>query len=223
MRFLGIDGCRGGWAVVLLSGSVQELWRAENITDALKGGYDVAMIDIPVGIPEKGYRECDLEARRLLGNARSRVFLGARRFVLNSKSREEAHEAAVSLGAPGVSCQLFCISPKIIEVDAFVRARKPVHLHETHPELVFYRLNNCQPVAPKKGKTRRQGLCQRRDLMAHQGFRHIDVWLETRPPGVGRDDVLDACACAVAARDRKGALPSRPVWDDHGIAMQMWY
>jgi hypothetical protein len=33
------------------------------------------MIDIPIGLPDRGYRQCDIEARALVG---TRVFLGAR-------------------------------------------------------------------------------------------------------------------------------------------------
>jgi hypothetical protein len=40
-----------------------------------------------------------------------------------------------------------------------------------------------------------------------RGFARLPTWLAQRyGTGIGRDDLIDACACAVAARDSKRRL-----------------
>ncbi len=52
---------------------------------------EVIAIDIPIGLPETGPRECDVLARRLLGRARaSSVFPAPIRAVLGAKDYQQA-------------------------------------------------------------------------------------------------------------------------------------
>ena len=45
---------------------------------------DTVLVDIPIGLPDSGRRECDLAARKLLGPRRgTSVFTGARRPALS--------------------------------------------------------------------------------------------------------------------------------------------
>jgi predicted RNase H-like nuclease len=65
-----------------------------------------------------------------------------------------------------------------------------------------------------------------RQRSRRQGFREIDRWLNEERIGTGakRDDVLDACAVAIAVRDLSGSLPEgRPRRDACGLPMQIWY
>src|SRR6266849_829252 len=74
--FIGIDGIRGGWvAVYLNSDGSQRFAYAKSAAQLLIDPYQRAMIDMPIGLPKRGYRPCDIEARALVG---PRVFLGAR-------------------------------------------------------------------------------------------------------------------------------------------------
>ena len=70
----GLDGCPGGWVLVTTSASggdrchvevVEDL--ASVIADLDAGRLAVAAIDIPIGLPERGPRRCDTEARKLIG------------------------------------------------------------------------------------------------------------------------------------------------------------
>jgi predicted RNase H-like nuclease len=92
-----------------------------------------------------------------------------------------------------------------------------------HPELVFLRLNGDKPLPAKKSS---EGDALRRRLLKRGGFRDIDLWLTEARIGTGakRDDVFDACAVAIAAREPAGSLPNdAPQLDTHGLPMQIWY
>jgi predicted RNase H-like nuclease len=87
---------------------------------------------------------------------------------------------------------------------------------------VFWRLNGCQPLA---GKKTAQGRAARRALLEQDGFRDLDAWLERRlGTGAKPDDVLDACACAIAARDDGHRVPVKDARiDDEGLRMEIRY
>ena len=108
-----------------------------------------------------------------------------------------------------------------MEVDAFVLAHRVHDIREVHPELVFLRLNANKPLPSKKSE---EGDSLRRTLLQRGGFRDIDRWLTKTRIGTGakRDDVLDACAVAIAARVPAGSVGSPPP-DKHGLPMQIWF
>ena len=58
------------------------------------------------------------------------------------------------------------------------------------------------------------------------GFAEIDHWLSDTRIGTGarRDDVLDACAVAIAACEPAGSVPEGlPQLDGFGLPMQIWF
>ena len=115
------------------------------------------------------------------------------------------------------------LGSKIMEVDAFVRANPSRDIREVHPELVFLRLNSNKPLPSKKTKN---GIALRRALLEQSGIRQIDSWLTVERLGTGAksDDVLDACAVAIAARDLAGSVPEgTPPVDAHGLPMRIWF
>jgi len=224
VRALGLDGFSKGWVAVLLDGDAHEIRFCRDIADALSTGFDRAAIDIPIGMTEDGERACDLLARDRLRPHSSRVFTGARRWLWQEFSDPDAaNRDALRRGQKRVSRQLWHLGPKIMEVDAFVRANGPRDIREAHPELVFLRLNAGMPLPSKKSEA---GFERRRKLLRRCGIRDIDQWLDGRRIGTGAkgDDVLDASAVAIAARDAAGCVPeATPPRDAHGVAMQIWF
>ena len=104
-----------------------------------------------------------------------------------------------------------------------MRAHPLIDVREVHPELVFLRLNGDRPLPAKKSE---EGDALRRRLLKRDGFRDIDRWLEETRIGTGakRDDVLDACAVAIAARDPAGSLPEgAPPLDEYELPMRIWF
>ena len=222
-RAIGLDGFRNGWVAVLLDGDLHEIRFCHDVTDALSVGFDRAAIDIPIGMTNDGERACDLLARERLRPHSSRVFTGARRWLWQEFSDpDRANRDALQRGQKRVSRQLWHLGPKIMEVDRFVRANRTHDIREAHPELVFLRLNDGKPLPSKKSE---DGIRLRRLLLKREGIRTIDKWLAEERLGTGAkcDDVLDACAVAIAARDATSCVPEGMApRDAHGLPMQIW-
>jgi predicted RNase H-like nuclease len=224
LRAIGLDGFSRGWVAVLLDGDQQTISFPADIAEALSGPFDSAGIDIPIGMTEDGERACDLLAREKLRPHASRVFTGARRWLWQEFSDpDQANLEALRRGQTRISRQLWHLGRKIMEVDAYLRAHPLIDVCEVHPELVFLRLNGDKPLPPKKSDL---GDTLRRGLLKRDGFRDIDRWLETQriKTGAKRDDVLDACAVAIAARDPAGSLPEGSVpRDEFELPMRIWF
>jgi predicted RNase H-like nuclease len=224
LRVLGLDGFARGWVAVELDGDQRAISFHSTVVDALRGPFDRAGIDIPIGMTEDGARLCDQLGRQKLRPHTSRVFTGARRWLWQDFSDpDKANREALRRGQKRVSRQLWHLGPKIMEVDAFLRSDPPMDVREVHPELVFLRLNGNKPLPRKKSE---DGDALRRRLLGRDGFRDIDRWLEgvRVDTGAKRDDVLDACAVAIAARDCVGSLPEGTTpRDEFGLPMRIWF
>jgi predicted RNase H-like nuclease len=224
LRALGLDGFLRGWVAVALDGDAREISFHPDVASALSVPFDRAGIDIPIGLTDHGQRACDQLARDQLRPHGSRVFSGARRWLWQEFSDpHKANSEALRRGQTRVSRQLWHLGRKIMDVDAFLRADRSRDVREVHPELVFLRLNGSKPLPPKKSE---EGDSLRRRLLRKHGFRKIDCWLTEARLGTGakRDDVLDACAVALAARDPAGSVPGgSPQLDDQGLPMQIWF
>ena len=178
-----------------------------------------AMIDMPIGLKMSGHRTCDIRARELVGAS---VFPGARRNLWEFPDQASAnryywrHEGR----GMGVSCQLWNIRDKIKEVDDFITPDRQATIGEAHPELIFRKLGHSLRLEGKKSAL---GRGQRIALLADRGFVKLSKWLTQRyGTGIGRDDLIDACACAVAARDSTSRLDGNEV-DVRGLRMEINY
>jgi predicted RNase H-like nuclease len=224
VRALGLDGFNKGWVAVVLDGKQHEVTFHRDVANALSIPFDRAAIDIPIGMTCRGDRVCDILAREKLRPHVSRVFTGARRWLWQEFSDpDRANREACRRGEKRVSRQLWHLGPKIMEVDVFLRANCRHDVREVHPELVFLRLNKGVPLPSKKSDP---GIAIRRKLVRREGVCEIDKWLtETRiGTGAKRDDVLDACAVAIAVRDLAGSIPENtPPTDTQGLLMQIWF
>jgi len=217
-RYLGFDGFRRGWVAAWIEDDGHQGFDySPTIYRLLKLPHKRAMIDIPIGLPNDGVRECDRQARERLGPS---VFLGVRRSLLGFKNYPEANRVYRSRGEPGISQQLWHIRDKIGEVDRLVTNGQVHFLHETHPELIFWGGNGRQRLPYKKSDA---GWRKRVDILRRLGFTRIEQMLAWRfGTGIGRDDLIDACACALAARDAKNTLGDDSV-DARGLRMEMHY
>lgn len=221
--FVGLDGFRRGWVAVRLhKDGARDIAFLSELRGILAWRFARAMIDMPIGLPDAGNRGCDEAAQALLGPHRSRVFLGARRWILDHATQADANAHARAAGQAGVSAQLFCLRAKMREADLVAREVGQRRLRETHPELVFRRLNRDLALPAKKTA---EGHALRRRLLEKDGFRELDAWLARRfGTGAKPDDILDACACALAARDSKDRVPTRaPRVDALGLRMEIHF
>ncbi|PXA05358.1 DUF429 domain-containing protein [Coraliomargarita sinensis] len=199
---VGIDGCRGGWIAAVGSPDGQITWQLERkIADILETlpPESTILVDMILGLPDRQnpIRECDRLARQLLRPHGSRVFPAPPREALAAESYPEACARARTATGKAISKQCWHLFPKIRELDAIADPR----VRESHPELVFYRLNTETIVADSK-KTP-SGRTQRLDLLENTlpGSREAYGRALTDFPRkeVARDDLIDALALCAAA------------------------
>ena len=229
----GADGCRAGWVVVLADGSAATLCVVPRFADVLRAaaGARVIGVDMPIGLLDRaqpGGRECDRQARRLLGRRACCVFTPPVRSALRARvyARALATNRASSAARLGISIECFGLFDKLRDVDAAL-TRRPVlarRVREVHPELAFREMAGTPAGLPPKrssiGRAQRLALLERR----FAGVRDT----ASRPPrGAAADDVIDAHAvcwsAARIARDRAVCLPARPSRDARGLRMAIWY
>ncbi len=230
-RIAGVDGCKAGWFVAFRDKTRTDCFVAENaveLADRLEG-FDAVGIDIPVGLPDRGNRECETLARKTLSPRRtSSVFSAPIRPVLDVDDYRKACELRFRLEGKRMSKQSFFIMPKIADVDRLVRARPSFGrpLHEVHPEVSFAALAG-EPML--HAKRTREGFDERRRLLDRvHPPRALDRALAAYPrTSVARDDVLDAFAvlwsAARIAERSATRLPASPVYDEYGIDMAIWF
>jgi predicted RNase H-like nuclease len=219
-QYLGLDGFRRGWVAAWIDDHGNHGFDySPSLSRLLSMPHKRAMIDMPIGLKMSGHRECDMRARELVGAS---VFLGARLNLWEFPDQASANRYYWRHEGPGmgVSCQLWNIRDKIKEVDDFITPDRQPTICEAHPELIFRKLGDQLHLDGKKSGFGRD---QRIRLLADRGFIGLSKWLTQRyGTGIGRDDLIDACACAVAARDSNARLGGNEV-DSRGLRMEINY
>jgi predicted RNase H-like nuclease len=226
---IGVDGCNGGWIAASRDtrGAIR-CWRVETLASLFADGArpGVVGLDVPIGLLPRGARECDVQARRLLGTRRSSVFPAPIRPMLTARSYADASRIRHRVEGKRVSIQAWGIMPKIVEVDRFLRAhpqRRDI-VREVHPEVSFLFLNRGRPM--RFAKKTREGRAERLALLRPRYGRAVESALADR--GIlhcQADDIIDAFAVLwTAGRIASGAaisIPAYPPRDAHGLRMEM--
>jgi len=223
----GIDGCPAGWVAAIQVDTEVELRLASCLKDLVADlpARSLLAIDMPIGLPEAGPRECDVLARRRLGAARgASVFAAPVRAALNARDYATALARHRRADGRGLSRQAFNILPKIREVDRLLASRPNLRprMIEVHPESSFAQWNGGAPIPA--GKKTREGRLQRSHLVDTRwpGLREAFLALTLRRE-VAEDDILDAFAALWSAeryaRGEALCLPERRVRDTRGLWM----
>lgn len=219
-NYLGLDGFRFGWVAAWIDERGQHGFDySPGLARLLAMPHARAMIDMPIGLKTEGYRTCDLRARELVGPA---VFLGARRglWTFPDMTAANCHYWEHEGKGRGVSAQLWNIRDKIREVDEIMTPARQATIGEAHPELIFWNLAGQVPLGKKTSAKDRE---QRIALLVQHGFTCLPKWLTQRHgTGIGRDDLIDACACAVAARGSTQRVGGDEI-DPRGLRMEINY
>jgi len=228
MKLYGIDGCKDGcWVVAEADGEsnrpalrVVEAGGLGPIFREAKRGEAVVVIDIPIGLPERGPRPCDQAARKIVGGKRaSSVFPVPCRAALTAAG-ERASEINFRRTGKRLSKQSQAILDRIREVDQLMTPELQAHVREGHPEVIFAKMNG-RPL--KHGKKSREGEQERLCLLRKVGI-VIDPHTEREQLGraVGFDDIIDAVAClATARRIVVGAAQPVAPLDRRGLRMEI--
>ena len=179
IKYVGVDGCKGGWIGVGLDDSGKACVKVrEAFSDLVDcfGDACVILVDIPIGLPEDTTpRACDIEARKKLGRKRlAAVFPAPPRPFVDKVALTPDWDWTAAHGKPfqeafaeankwhrekfrnkGLAAQAFGIAPKIAEMDEFMRTRDAAspEIREVHPEICFWALNEQQPMSHKKSNS----------------------------------------------------------------------
>lgn len=221
---LGVDGCRGGWVGALVRGGALS-WHALRDAPAVLAladavGAAAVAVDIPMGLPDDGPRDCDRAARAALAPYGARVFPAPVRAVLAARSYAEACTLSRAARGVAVSRQTWFITGKVVEWDAMLTPALQQRVVEAHPELTFVELCG-RPLSPKRSPEGRAArLAALGDWLPDLAGRLTD-----RPREARIDDALDAAACAWtasrwAARCAR-VLPNDAPADRRGLAMRI--
>jgi len=234
MWVAGADACRGGWiraARETRRGTLRfELAATAAALMRLDPEPDVLCIDIPIGLPDAGGRECDGLARAMLGwPRRSSVFPAPIRPALAARTREEASRITLRADGRRVGTQAWALYPKIREVDELLGSSSAARrrVREVHPEISFWAWNGGKPI--QEGKKTPEGRAKR--------LRLVEGWLGSGLSSAARaglarravqdDDILDVLAALwTATRVAPGSartLPDPPPLDAAGLPMQIVY
>lgn len=226
----GVDGCPAGWLLVHqgADGSIRSSVHASaEELFAATGQLSVLAIDIPIGLPDGGSRECDVEARRLVGPRASSVFPTPVRAALAATTYAEACSLSRADCGKAISQQAFQILDRIRDVDEAMResAALRARVVEVHPEVCFYFMNGAVPL--EDAKRSEGGKAMRKRLIAEAFGEGVFETIRTRYHSrqVADDDILDALAALWTARrveqGQAETIPSSPPADRFRLPMQM--
>lgn len=230
---LGVDGCPGGWCCVPIRTGAAD---PEVLPSTVLGCFgevlafpaEIICADIPIGLRcGERRRECDAEARSMLGAKWSSVFDPPCRHALHRYDHRSASLANKGCTTRGLSIQAFGIMPKIREVDAVIYPHLQDRVKEIHPELCFAAINGGVPMASKKSRV--AGRMERWETLRPY-FRRLPAEPPKPSDFVDRcqpDDYIDALVAAWTAvcilRRKACRIPKNPEVDDPDLRMEMWY
>ena len=159
MRTAGIDGCRVGWILITFTKGEEKYQIIETNEDLIAAFeyYDRIFIDMPIGLEDEVYtRECDRLLRKELGAEYApSVFSPPIRPALDAPSYAEANMTSFEWTEKKLSLQAWNITPKIKLIDKLLRENETfkTKVFESHPELLFQKLNGGMIFQKKKSAT----------------------------------------------------------------------
>jgi len=230
---LGVDGCKGGWCYAESNTDKTDcrfgvVSSAQDLLE-LSPRLEVIAIDIPIGLTENGKRDCDCQARTVLGKRGVCVFPAPVRGALAAQTLDEASQLTRKSDGRGVSVQAWGIFPKVREVDHLLRRTPDLQsrIREIHPEVSFWAWSGQRAI--KDSKKSKEGLESRRLLV--EPFFGNQVLNNARKAGPKSiftdDDILDSFAALWTAlriwRGEAQTLPEHPSRDATGLMMEIVY
>ena len=234
MKTAGLDGCKAGWVLISFTegeAKYQVIRSEEDLKSAFEY-YDRIFVDMPIGLEDEEYtRECDRLLRKELGvEYAPSVFSPPIRPALDAPSYAEANITSFEYTEKKLSLQAWNITPKIKLLDSLLREHESwkEKVLESHPELLFQRLNGgmiFQKKNLKKGIRHRLELLRNQESIADDFFR--DIKEEYRRSEVDEDDIVDAMVLAYYAKksekDGIRTLPDPAPIDSEGLAKAIHY
>lgn len=233
MKYLGVDGCKGGWISACYGSGEILIFR--NIRELVSHYQDdfLIFLDIPIGLAsaKNKNRNCEKEARKLLSaNKKSSIFPVPCRESLEGLNYEDAKSINHNVLGCGISKQTWFIMPKIKEVNSLLIENKSLQpaIKESHPEISFKYLNLGIPLVHSK-KTEK-GISERLEILRkykpNSSTMFHKALLTYKRKEVAKDDILDALCLAITAERSVNfgrSIPHNPKTDEFGIKMSINY
>ncbi|MFC8180599.1 DUF429 domain-containing protein [Rhodococcus sp. NPDC057297] len=193
----GVDGAKGKWVVALFDGQDLRMSVEPDVRAVLAATRwcDVVGVDMPLSLPESGYRVSELEAKSFLGPARSSIFHTPVRSVLDTQTYEDACAVSRRITGKAISKQTWYLMSSIRQWQDV--SFDPERVVEVHPECSFRHMAPDTSFVSKKSA---RGIGQRLSALS--------TWLDPvsvhdamalLPVEPAADDALDAVAAAWSA------------------------
>lgn len=219
----GADWFEGRWLAVMEDPEGINVRLVPEFSDFLEWpSLELLVIDIPIGLPDCGARQCDRQARRAIRPRGSSVFPAPIRPVLKAGSQIEASQIRYSVEGKRCSAQAFGIYPIIGSVDRHMSPDLQMRIREGHPELSFACMNGGSGLRwPKRHP---EGYWERRDLL-NPHFHDLQKTIASLRPQSAVIDLLDALSMLWTARrvrsGKANSIPDPPEYDSRGLRMEM--
>lgn len=228
-RFIGVDGCKGGWIAAVIENGNLEISRFESVSQIVETypKFDTFLIDMAIGLQEsKDNIRPDAFARKMLAPRASTIFPVPCRQTVYENGEENQKRANIDVLGKSLAKQSMAIIPKIRELDSFLNTHTEYKnvICESHPELCFARLNGAVVRSRKKEFI---GFCERATILSEFVERDnlIGLWETAKQMHCNPDDIVDAvCLAVVAGLKAQGScetVPEEPMEDPRGLLMQM--
>jgi predicted RNase H-like nuclease len=238
MKLIGIDGCPGGWVCASADAELstatftihQDLTNV--FSDAVRDG-DRVVIDVPIGLPADGPRECDVAARKYLPiGKKGSVFPAPCQETPAASSYKDACARNCRACGKAISKQLYGILRKIRDVDSLMCGPRQSWIREAHPEVTFAALGGQAGPLPKKstpaGQDKRLDLIRGYVPSIDPSIDRAGLEDQRRRLGAGKvslDDLIDAIACLITAyrimKNTAFTLPLDPPKNARGLRMEI--
>jgi predicted RNase H-like nuclease len=180
--------------------------------------FSVVVVNSPIGYldsPESGVRNCDAEARTMLGRRGGTVRKAPTRAVLSG---------ALSWNEAGLDAVSATMLPRYIEVAAEMSPYRQRTIYEGQPELSFYQLNKDNSL--QFSKTSEAGHEERRAILLAK-MNTIEKVIDANIKTVRERHFFDASALLWSARRvfarAAKRIPLDPMWDSEGLRMEIVY
>ena len=227
--YIGVDGCRGGWATAVLDHGELRLKVYKSISALVKEypSFDAFLVDMAIGLRNsRDQKRPDTVARKELGIKASSVFPIPSRDAVYAEGEEEQKRANLRTLGKSLSKQSLAIIPKIRELDEFLEDNPEYRgkILESHPEVDFARLNGSVILSKKKEEP---GPSERIHLLSeYLDERDLyDMYDKAKELGCRQDDLIDAICLAVTgalhAHGQSEILQDQLEPDEKGLLMQL--
>jgi predicted RNase H-like nuclease len=225
----GVTPCPGGWLVLpgRLAGVTvvaEEAFVLKTLMEVLdyRPKFDFGAVNIPFGYPEypnQQYRQCDKEARSILGWPRMvSVRPVPSRAALFAKTRKEAVKIE-----PWLTKNDFRHFRWLKEAATEIQPFHSRSFYSANADLSFMQMNGDEPLATSP--YHEDGQVERLELVRAKLPGVDDVLSRVPPDGAGQIHMLEAGAMLWTARRASGRaisrLPLDPEWDAAGIRVEI--